>query len=116
MREGVSAVSQRDAVREMDADIHAAMRDAGIASDAYYRAPGSAQDAEPVRFDAYLDEGVQVFGEFGQVVMRRDELVIFHGGAEIAQRGRVEVEGTAYTLVDRIAGDASQTRWTVRRG
>lgn len=119
-------MTQRDALREMDADIHAAMRDAGLASDAYYRAPGAPPDAAPVRFDAYLDEGVQVFGEFGQVVARRDELVMFHGGAEIVQRGRVVVDavlvdgalvgGTAYTLIDKVAEDASQTRWTVRRG
>ena len=119
-------MTQRDALREMDADIHAAMRDAGLASDAYYRAPNATPDAAPLRLDVYLDEGVQVFGEFGQVVGRRDELVILHGGAKIAQSGRVVVDatvvdgalvgGTAYTLAERVAEDASQTRWTVRRG
>jgi len=109
-------MNQRDALRDIDADIHAAIRDAGFASDAYYRAPGAAVDVVPVRLDAYLDEGVQVFGEFGQVTGRRDELVLFNGDTPVTQRGTVVVDGVTYTLVEPTAQDASQTRWTVRRG
>lgn len=108
-------MSQRDALRAIDADIHAALRGAGLASEAFYLPPGAGPGATPTRFDAYLDEGTQVLGEFGQVIARRDELVLLSGGANVAARGTVEVEGVNYALLERVAQDASQTRWVVRR-
>ena len=106
---------QRDALRALDGAIHNALLGAGLASTALYLPPGAPLDSAPTPMAAYLDQGVQVFGEFGQVVGRRDELVLLPGGAAVAQRGTASVDGVTYVLQERVAEDASHTRWTVRR-
>ena len=108
-------MSQLDALHALDADLHAALADAGLGNTGHYTAPG-ANFAVPVR--GYLDRNVQVLGEFGQVVARRDELsLLLEDVPDPAGKGRVYLpdEGITYMLTDEISNDGSLSRWAVRR-
>jgi hypothetical protein len=107
-------MSRLSAMREMDADLHAALADAGLGNDGHYTAVDANFDV-PVR--CYLDRAVQVLGEFGQVVGRRDELVILSADVEAAAKARVFLpdEGITVMLGDKVSDDGSLSRWVVRR-
>lgn len=108
-------MSQLSALHALDADLHAALADAGLGNTGHYTAPGANFDV-PVR--CYLDRNVQVLGEFGQVVARRDELsILLEDVPAPAGKGRVYLpdEATTYMLTDEINNDGSLSRWAVRR-
>lgn len=107
-------MTQLDAIKQMDADLHAAFADAGLADSGHYTAPGANFDT-PVAI--YIDRAVQVMGEFGQLVGRRTEIGIVHGAVTPAQKGRVYVpdEPATYELGDKLTDDGSLSRWVVRR-
>ena len=108
-------MSELAALYALDADLHAALADAGLGNTGHYTAPGANFDV-PVR--GYLDRNVQVLGEFGQVVARRDELsILLEDVPEPAGKGRVYLPGeaTTYSLVEEIGNDGSLSRWAVRR-
>lgn len=109
-----------EALRTLDAEIHAAFADAGFAATGFYTAPGANFD---VPVDLYLDRGVQSRGEFGQVVSRRDEMRILQGdGIALKPAGRILIESTpgagsgeVWELVEKIGDDGSLSHWVVRR-
>lgn len=108
-------MSELAAMHALDADLHLALADAGLGNTGHYTAPGANFDV-PVRF--YLDRNVQVLGEFGQVVARRDELsLLLEDVADPAGKARVYLpsEGGTYSLVEEISNDGSLSRWAVRR-
>jgi hypothetical protein len=114
-------MTQLDAARLMDADLHAALLDAGLADVGFYTAPGANVATPGVRI--YIDRGVQPVGEFGQAVERRDEMSILLADASPDPKGRVFVEsapgsgvGEVWTLVKNVYDDGSVSRWVVRRG
>lgn len=112
-------MSQLATTRQMDAELHAAMLDAGMADSGHYTAPGANFDV-PVRI--YIDRAAQVLGEFGQVVGRRIEIgLLLEDVPAPAKGGQVYVpaEGATYQLVSQPEGDntddGSLSRWVVRR-
>lgn len=113
-------MSELDFLRELDADIHAGLASAGMASEAFYTAPGANVD---VRCRIMIDRGIQVRGEFDQVVGKRDEIAILRADvAEPQKRGRLLVEttpgagsGEHWELIDLLSDDGSLSRWVARR-
>lgn len=109
-------MSSLDTLRELDADLHAAFLDSGLADFAHYSAPGANVDVDcPV----YIDRAVRILGEFGQVVGHRDEVTILRRADLEPQKGGkvyVPAEALTYTLTDKIEDDGSASRWAVRRG
>lgn len=104
---------------ELDIEVHDAMLEHGMAQVGHYTPRGGGAST-PVR--VYLTREVQVLGEFGQVLTRRDELQILDPGVELAVGGEVAVErfdksgADPYILQDRLDDDGSVSRWSVRRG
>lgn len=113
-------MSELDVLRDLDSDIHAAFVGAGLASVGFYTAPGVNFD---VPVELYLDRGVQVRGEFGQTIGRRDEVRILMGdGFELKSGGRILIEttpgagaGEFWHLDKQIGDDGSLSHWVVRR-
>ena len=108
------------ALRELDAQIHAAFKDTGFADEGFYTAPGANVDV-PVQ--CYINRNVQVLGEFGQVVDRRDEMqILIADGVDIKPAGIVLVEetvgagvGTNWKLGKKLGDDGGISTWTVHR-
>lgn len=107
-------MTQLDTIKQMDADLHAAFADAGLADSGHYTAPGANFDS-PVSI--YIDRAAQVMGEFGQIIGRRIEIGIVHGAIAPAAKGRIFVpdEPAHYELGEKITDDGSLSRWVVRR-
>jgi hypothetical protein len=113
-------VTELDALRDIDADIHAALEGSGLAGVGFYTAPEANFD---VRVRLFLDRNVQVLGEFGQVLGHRDEMRLMLADVpEPKGEGRVLVEATpgsgvgeTWQLVKKISDDGSLSRWSVRR-
>lgn len=112
-------MSQLATLRQMDAELHAAMLDAGMADAGHYTASGANVDT-PVRI--YFDRDAQVLGEFGQVVARRIEIGLLLADVPAPVKGGrvyVPAEDATYQLVDQPDGagidDGSLSRWVVRR-
>lgn len=109
-----------DALASIDVQVHEQMLAAGHANVGDYTPPGGGAS---VQVRVYLDLGVKVVGEFGQIVRRRDELqVLAVDGVEFKEKGTVAVENAdrtgavAYVLTDKLDDDGSMSRWAVRRG
>lgn len=95
----------------MDDAIHAAFASIGLAFDAAaYTAP-DATVTSPVR--GYLSRDVQVLGEFGQVIDRRDELTLLRQDIQAVKNGLVDVDGERYVLSGKIIEDESRVTWAV---
>lgn len=104
----------RDTLRSLDAAIHGAFLGAGMAGVGEYFARDAAPDADGVPVRLYLDRGVDVFGEFGQVVGRRDELVLLMADVAPAKGAHIVTEGMRFELVEKIDQDDGTARWVVR--
>ena len=113
----------RDAFRQLDADIHAALSAfPGLrAESGMYTAPGSNQ-AFPCNL--YLDEGQQVLGDYNQITGSRDEMRILQGAnLDLRQGGQVFIEGVPGSGIgetwklDKSLGieDGSLSGWVVKR-
>ncbi len=107
-------MSELAAIMALDADLHAALAEAGLGNTGHYTAPGANFD-QPVR--CYLYRAVQVLGEFGQVIGRRDEIAILSEDVAAVGKGRVLLpdESVTVELGDKVSDDGSMTRWVVRR-
>ncbi len=106
-------MSQREFLRQLDADIHAGLSAAGMVSTGTYLPPGGGAPVEDVRM--YVDYAAEVTGEFGQVVGRRDEVAIFLADCDPVVRGRVVADGETLELSDKIDQDPSLARFIVRK-
>jgi hypothetical protein len=113
-------MSQSSTLAALDARVHAAFARAGYAFTGMYTPPGG-NLALPV--SGYLNLGVQVGGQFGQVLSRRDEMELLAGdGLGLAKDGRVFIEdvkdsgiGETWNLEKQLGDDGSLTQWVVRR-
>lgn len=106
-------MSQRDALRDMDATLHAAFVDAGLADMGQY-VPKAGGD--PIDVRVYVDEAQQAMGEFGQSVGFRTVVGILLEDVVPEQFATVTIDGTAYKLEARDRVDQSISWWAVSRG
>lgn len=107
-------MSQRQALRDLDAAIHGAMASAGLAEDGVYRAPGVAGSDPGVPVRVYVDRDQQTLGEYGQVVALRDQVALFREDVDPVRGGTVVIDGWRYELAERIGLDDSLSTWNVR--
>ena len=107
-------MSQQSFLREFDAAAFAAFRDAGIADEPTYQAPG-AVEAVPCGV-VLIDRGMRDFGDdlapVGTTYVRATLQM-----AEVAPErgGRLVVDGEAYVLDSELDRDGSSSRWVVAR-
>lgn len=106
-------MSQSAHLRQLDADIMAAFKSAGMADEGAYTPPGGGM---PAACDVLVDRNVSVFGGGGgDVAVYRVVLTLFRGQVAPRRGGVVVVDGDTWTLDEELEdSDASRTRWTVR--
>lgn len=111
-------MSQLDTLNALDAELHAALQDAGLADQGHYTAPTANFDV-PVRI--YLDRDARRLGELGQVLGRHVVMGLLLADVTPTVGGRVYVpaDEAIYQLVkpadDGVLDDGSMSRWVVRR-
>ena len=105
-------MTQRTALRQIDAAIHGALLGSGLADAGIYRAPGTSGDGTAVR--VYVDRSLQTLGEYGQVVDQRDQVTLLRADVAPERGGTVDVDGWRYTLAERTSEDDSVSVWAVR--
>jgi len=105
---------QQDALRAIDATIHAAMVAVGLADSGQYQ--GSTGAAVPCR--CYFDENQSDFGEdVAPVAGAKCVLGIFLADVPNPQRlATVTLGGQVWTLSKQVAIDQSMATWVVTRG
>ena len=103
---------------ELDVQLHDLMLAEGEAHFGAYTAPAGG-DSVPVR--TYIERGVLVRGDFGQLVGRRDELQILNPGFELKPRGEIYIPtpggagGERFVLGELLADDGSVSPRVGRR-
>lgn len=110
--------TQQDALRELDADLHAAFADSGLAGIAEYRAKGvpATDPATTANVRVFVNRDVQVVGDVGQILARHDEVEVLRADVDAPQKGAtLLVDGERFELVDPVRRDESKTTWLVRR-
>jgi hypothetical protein len=107
-------MTQRDALQQMDAEIHDAFLGAGLAFEGNYRGPGVAFSAPPQAVRGFLDRGVEFVGEFGQVAGRRDEMRLLLEDVTPGKGAHVDVDGERFVLAEKLDQDEGSARYTVR--
>lgn len=108
-------MSQRAALAEMDADLHAAFADAGLADRGLYWPPSPAPDTLPVEVDVYVDRDIQTLGDVRQAVSNRVEVAyVLSPLFKPVQGGVLVVDGDRYENAAAISDDGSISRWVVR--
>ena len=106
-------MSQRDALRSLDADIHVALLDAGLSDIGHY-VPKAGGD--PIEVRVYVDEAQQAMGEFGQSIGFRTVVgLLLEDVPAPEQFATVTVDGTNYKLESRDRVDQSMSWWVVSR-
>lgn len=107
-------MTQLDALRQMDSDLHSAFADAGLADVVSY----TPNPAGPVVEGAqvYIDRAQQQIGEFGQIVAPRTEVAYVLATVTPTKGGSFTIHGETWINVDNIDNDGSLSRWIVRRG
>lgn len=109
-------MSQRAALAQMDADLHAAFADAGLADRGLYWPPDADADFAPFDADVYVDRDIQTLGDVRQAVSGRVEVgYVVSPLFKPEQGGRLLVDGDRYENATVISDDGSISRWVVRR-
>jgi len=109
-------VSQRDELAALDADIHAAFLDAGLADVGEYWPPGALLDAPGMPVRVYVDRDIQTMGEVRQVRAGRIEVgYVLAPGLVPEQGGLLLVDGERFENANPISDDGSVSLWLVRR-
>lgn len=104
-------MTQLAKLRAMDAEIATSFVIDGLLDDGTYTAPAGS----PVAVHVFVDLGVSVIGELGQVIGSQDEVVLFRSQVNAPVRGGLVVVGPAtYRLDAKLSGDESVTRWVAR--
>lgn len=103
-------MSQRAAIAAIDARLHAALADAGLADTGTYTAPGVG--ATPVTCRAYADKGVTTVGEYAVSYSFTATVTILRADvADPREGGIVAIDGSSYTLRQLIDSDDGITVW-----
>lgn len=107
-------MSQREFLADLDADLHAAFAEAGMADVAAYTPPGGVASGCSV----YCDREMQPRGQFGQVRAPINEVAYILGSMTVApaQHGVLVVDGQTLINAKEISNDGSLSRWMVRNG
>lgn len=102
---------QRDAVRELDADLHAAFSASGLAAEAQYLPPGAELGAATSPCRVYVDRNAIKYGEFGQVVGSYTQITALRIDLTPSRNGLMLIDGEAYRLSDLVDEDDGVTKW-----
>ena len=103
-------MSQRAAIAAMDARLHAALADAGLADTGTYTAP--TPGAVPVTCRAYVDKGVTTVGEYAVSYSFTATVTILRADVgDPREGGIVAIDGSSYTLRQLIDSDEGITVW-----
>lgn len=109
-------MSQRDALAGMDADLHAAFLDAGLADLGLYWPPGALLDAPGMPARVYVDRDTQTLGDVRQVRAGRVEVAyVLAPGLNPEQGGLLLVDGERFENASLLSDNGSTSRWLVRR-
>ena len=104
-------MSQSAFLTSLDAEIHAALADAGLADDAHYTAPGG---VEPVPCRVYLDERTWTVGEYAPAYADAARLTILRADVPDPVEGAtVTILGRTWTLRQPIDNDDGISVWEV---
>jgi len=107
-------MSQAAFLRQFDAAVFGAFRDAGIGDDARYTAPEAGASLPCV---VLVDRDVADYGaEIAPVATRRVVVTFRRADFQPVRRGRVVVGTDSYLLDELLSEDESATRWVVTRG
>jgi hypothetical protein len=109
-------VSQRAFLAELDADLHGAFADAGMADIGAYTAPDAEPTEDPLPVRVYVDRNVQTIGEFNQIAANRTEVSYVRADVAPVKGARLVVDGETFINVEVVSDDGSLSRWLVRRG
>jgi hypothetical protein len=109
-------MSQKAALAAMDADLHAAFADAGLADDGLYTPPNAAPGATPVPVRVYVNRDVQDIGAGNQVSVGRVEVQYLLADVTPAIGGQLVVDGDTYINAGEMSNDGAIAVWAVRRG
>lgn len=105
-------MSQREFLQELDADMHEAFADAGIADAGSYTAPGDGAPTQPCR--VYVNRDILVYGSVGEIIGARTEVVVLRADIEQpVQKALLAIDGELFKLGQQIGQDESMTRWVV---
>lgn len=100
------------ALAAMDAALHAALADSGLADAGAYTAPAGS----PVAVRCYVDEAVQQIGDYGQAVAAQDVVTLLRADVSAPVSGAaLVVDGKNYKLDKRQSEDSSISVWSVIR-
>ena len=111
-------MSQRAFLAELDAGVHAAFADAGMADIGSYTPPDAEPTDEPLPVRVYVDRNVQSLGDFNQVTANRTEIGFLREDVSPVKDARLVVDGETFVTVKPSEGrdDGSLSYWVVRRG
>lgn len=107
-------MSQRDFLRQFDRIAFSHFQRTGLAFQGAYRGPEVAFTAPAQAVSGCIDHGVEFFGEFGQVVGRRDEMTLLLQDVAPAKGGHVDADGQRFVLAEKLDADESAARYVVR--
>ena len=103
-------MSQRTRLAELDADLHEAFADAGLADEGTYTAPGVG--AVPVPCRVYVDKASQLAGDYAATYGPRTVITLLRADVPApAEGGIVNVDGETFALRSRIEADDGITSW-----
>lgn len=107
-------MTQLTAIRDMDAVLHEAFAGAGIAFTGGTYTPAGALEPSATQVRGYVNLGVQVLGDFQQVVDRRDEIELLRADVPDPRKGATVVaEGRRYQLDAKVFDDEGRSVWVV---
>lgn len=110
-------MSQRAFLAGLDASLHAAFAEAGMADSGLYT-PTQGSPAVPCQ--VYVTRDVETVGDLRQFKAHSVEVDYVVGSLAVAglvpgQKGRLLVDGDAYENASELSNDGSLSRWKVRR-
>lgn len=101
-------MSQRAALAAMDARLHAALADAGLADTGTYTAPGGL----PVPARVYVDKSIATMGEYAPTYGLTATVTILRADvADPREGGVVAVDGESFTLRQLLDSDDGIAVW-----
>ena len=103
-------MSQKAFLRELDADLHEAMADAGMADEGMYTPPNAAPDFIPIPVRCYVDRGLLVQSTSGHTATRRTEIGLLKEDVSPRREAIVVVDGDTFKLESPVELSANITR------